>query len=62
MNEIGIYAFSKCTSLNKDITIPTSITNIGTKAFAQSGITGITIPKILTWANLPSITVQIYIE
>ena len=47
LTSIGNYAFKTCTAL-KTITIPNSVTSIGTGAFESTGLITITIPNSVT--------------
>ena len=47
LTNIGNYAFLSCTQL-KSITIPSTVSTIGSYAFSQSGLESITIPSSVT--------------
>ncbi len=50
VTSIGDWAFSYCSKLTA-ITIPSSVTKIGAQAFAQTGISSITIPVNVTYVG-----------
>lgn len=47
LTEIGYYAFAGTTAITAHLTLPETLTTIGDDAFERSGITGITIPKVI---------------
>ena len=47
VTSIGQSAFDECSGLTS-ITIPTSVTNIGERAFRMCGLTSVTIPNSVT--------------
>lgn len=67
ITSIAAYAFDGCSSLG-DVVLPESCTNYGEGAFANSGMTSLTIPPTFTmagsrpWANCPQFTKAIFKE